>query len=368
MASAAEEARTGACELRIRGLAKRFGAFTALERVDLDVAAGELLTLLGPSGCGKTTLLRALAGLDGQDEGEIWQDGAEVSALPVSRRGCGIVFQSYALFPNLTVRENVAYGLVSSGRPRAESARRVAELLELMDLGAHAGKYPAQLSGGQQQRVALARALALRPRLLLLDEPFSALDARVRARLRGELRSLQRRLGITTVMVTHDQEEALTTSDRIAVMRAGRIEQVGTPAEIYGQPATPFVAEFVGRMNFLPGEVREPDVVEILGEPVRLGSAVALARGTAVTVCVRPEDVALRPEGPPAANVLAATVADVEFAGSRSSATVVTRGNLTLSADLATSAASALGLAPGRGVEVHLPPPRLRIFPAATAA
>jgi iron(III) transport system ATP-binding protein len=369
MAIAKPAERPEACHLRIRGLTKRFGAFTALERVDLDVRAGEFLSFLGPSGCGKTTLLRAISGLDVQDEGEVWHEGIEISTLPVGRRNFGIVFQSYALFPNLTARDNVAYGLVSSGRPRAEVVRRVAELVELMGLEDHAGRYPAQLSGGQQQRVALARALALSPGMLLLDEPLSALDARVRARLRGELRSLQRRLGITTIMVTHDQEEALTMSDRIAVMRAGRLEQVGTPTEIYAHPATPFVAEFVGRMNFLAGELREPNVVEVRGHPMALGTAVRLARGAPVTVCVRPEDISLRWQAaPPSTNLIPVTVSSLEFVGSYFSVTLVTRTDLNLHADVPTSDVRDLGLAPGVGIEVHLPPSRLRVFPRVSAA
>ena len=193
--------------LRIRNLSKKFGAFTALDTIDLDIMPGEFVSFLGPSGCGKTTLLRAISGLDVQTAGSIHQGGRDISTLPVAKRDFGIVFQSYALFPNLTIKDNVAYGLVSAGTPRIEIDRRVKELLELVGLPEQAGKYPAQLSGGQQQRVALARALALSPGLLLLDEPLSALDARVRARLRGEIRDLQQRLKLTTIMVTHDQEE-----------------------------------------------------------------------------------------------------------------------------------------------------------------
>ena len=241
--------------LRIRNLSKKFGAFTALDTVDLDIMPGEFVSFLGPSGCGKTTLLRAISGLDVQTTGSIYQGGLDISTLPVAKRDFGIVFQSYALFPNLTIKDNVAYGLVSAGTPRIAIDKRVKELLELVGLPEQAGKYPAQLSGGQQQRVALARALALSPGLLLLDEPLSALDARVRARLRGEIRDLQQRLKLTTIMVTHDQEEALTMSDRIVVMSHGRIEQVGTPDEIYGRPATAFVADFVGKMNFLEGRL-----------------------------------------------------------------------------------------------------------------
>ena len=279
--SPAPVVRDGKPYLVIRNVTKRFGSFLALDDVSLDVYRGEFVSFLGPSGCGKTTLLRAISGLDIQNTGAIEQDGRDISRLPVGARDFGIVFQSYALFPNLNVRDNVAYGLVSEGLPREEINRRVTALLALVGLPEQARKYPIQLSGGQQQRVALARALALSPGLLLLDEPLSALDARVRARLRGEIRDLQGRLGITTIMVTHDQEEALTMSDRIVVMNAGRIEQVGTPGEIYGRPATPFVADFVGRMNFLEGRILDDTRIDVRGatlmirgaDPVRAGHA-----------------------------------------------------------------------------------------------
>src|SRR3954463_8486968 len=232
--------------LRIEHLSKRFGAFTALKDVSLEVRRGEFVCFLGPSGCGKTTLLRAVAGLDPQEEGRIEIAGRDVTRAPPAERDFGIVFQSYALFPNLTVAQNVGYGLVNRRRPGAEVKRRVEELLTLVGMPEQSAKYPVQLSGGQQQRVALARALATSPSLLLLDEPLSALDARVRVYLRHEIKSLQRRLGLTTIMVTHDQEEALTMADRIVVMNHGVIEQVGSPIEIYRNPSSPFVAEFVG--------------------------------------------------------------------------------------------------------------------------
>ena len=237
--------------LEVRNLQKRFGDVIALGDISLDVAEGEFVCFLGPSGCGKTTLLRAIAGLDPQTAGTIQQKGRNVSRLPPAERDFGIVFQSYALFPNLTVADNVGYGLVSRRQGRAAIAKRVAELLALVGLPDAGPRYPAQLSGGQQQRVALARALATSPGLLLLDEPLSALDARVRLRLRHEIKALQRTLGVTTIMVTHDQEEALTMADRIVVMNAGAIEQVGTPQDIYRKPTTAFVADFVGSMNFL---------------------------------------------------------------------------------------------------------------------
>ena len=226
---------------------------------------GEFVCFLGPSGCGKTTLLRAIAGLDPQNEGKIEIGGRDVSNLPPAARDFGIVFQSYALFPNLTVAANVGYGLVNRRAGRAAIDARVAELLTLVGLTEQGTKYPVQLSGGQQQRVALARALATSPGLLLLDEPLSALDARVRLRLRDEIKALQRRLGVTTIMVTHDQEEALAMADRIVVMNQGVIEQVGTPSEIYRKPTTAFVADFVGTMTFLDAEVTGPDRLRVGG-------------------------------------------------------------------------------------------------------
>ncbi len=237
--------------LKIENLTKKFGQFTALRNICLEVFEGEFVCFQGPSGCGKTTLLRAIAGLDIQTQGSIAQAGADISVLPPSERDFGIVFQSYALFPNLSVEKNVAYGLESRRAHRDEVSQRVTELLALVDLADQAKKYPAQLSGGQQQRVALARALATAPGLLLLDEPLSALDAKVRAHLRMEIKELQRRLAVTTIMVTHDQEEALTMADRIVVMNHGVIEQIGTPQEIYASPASQFVADFIGTMNFI---------------------------------------------------------------------------------------------------------------------
>ena len=278
--------------LRIERLTKKFGGFTALDDISLDVHEGEFVCFLGPSGCGKTTLLRAIAGLDVQTAGMVEQAGADISALPPSERDFGIVFQSYALFPNMTVTRNVAYGLESQGRSRSEIRDRVRELLALVGLPDQGDKYPAQLSGGQQQRIALARAIATSPGLLLLDEPLSALDAKVRARLRYEVKALQRRLGITTIMVTHDQEEALTMADRIVVMNDGVIEQAGAPTEIYSEPASVFVADFIGIMNFIAGEVTG-------GGEVRAGGLVlacdtsGFPDGARVTVAIRPEDIVI---------------------------------------------------------------------------
>jgi iron(III) transport system ATP-binding protein len=348
--------------LSIRSVTKRFGSFTALADIDLDIYEGELVSFLGPSGCGKTTLLRAISGLDVQSEGSIHQGGRDISTLPVSQRDFGIVFQSYALFPNLTVRDNVAYGLVSAGRGRRKMDARVMELLTLVGLPDQVAKYPAQLSGGQQQRIALARALALSPGLLLLDEPLSALDARVRARLRGEIRDLQKRLGITTIMVTHDQEEALTMSDRIVVMGRGRIEQVGTPDEIYDRPASPFVADFVGRMNFLSGTLVSDTTAEVQGARLVFSGTVGFAAGTPVTVCLRPEDVVVQANGH--GNVLEVSVGVMEFVGNHFATTLHVNGtNLNVSADFTTNDVRALGIAAGATIKVQFPPERLRVFP-----
>jgi len=354
--------------LRIEELSKRFGAFTALSGVSLDIHAGEFVCFLGPSGCGKTTLLRAIAGLDVQSEGRIEQAGVDVSVLPPSQRDFGIVFQSYALFPNMTVRRNVAYGLENTRRPKAEVQARVEELLELVGLPEQGDKYPAQLSGGQQQRVALARALAISPGLLLLDEPLSALDARVRARLRHEVKALQRRLGVTTIMVTHDQEEALTMADRIVVMNRGTIEQIGTPVEVYREPATAFVADFIGTMNFLEARVQ--------GEGLRLGElllafdAGGLDDDETVIMAIRPEDVALhRVHGDDAPGTpVPATIEYVEFLGAfaRVSLALDTGGAHRVLADVPTAHARELALEEGTRVAVALSGDDVRVYRGAS--
>lgn len=249
--------------LSVSHLSKHFGDFTALNTISLDINEGEFICFLGPSGCGKTTLLRAIAGLELPSEGQIVQGQRDITLLPPEQRDFGIVFQSYALFPNLTVADNIAFGLTNQGMKKKQALEKVREWLALVDLPNSENKFPAQLSGGQQQRVALARALALSPGLLLLDEPLSALDAKVRAHLRHEICQLQKKLSITTIMVTHDQEEALTMADRIVVMNHGVVEQIGTPREIYHQPASKFVADFVGTMNFLGARHQQNNLLQV---------------------------------------------------------------------------------------------------------
>jgi iron(III) transport system ATP-binding protein len=350
--------------LRIRNLTKRFGAFVALKNVSLEIGGGEFVCFLGPSGCGKTTLLRAIAGLDIQSEGTIEQAGRDISGLPPSQRDFGIVFQSYALFPNLTVAQNVGYGLRSRRMKKAAIDQKVAELLALVGLPDQGSKYPSQISGGQQQRVALARALATSPGLLLLDEPLSALDARVRLRLRHEIKALQRRLGVTTIMVTHDQEEALTMADRIVVMNHGVIEQVGTPVEIYRRPATPFVADFVGTMNFLDGMLTAPGRVEIGTAVLDCGGTDGLAAGTPVRVSIRPEDVRVRGIDDNTANRLTVDIAECDFMGSFCRATLKPEAMPTaqILADFSINLMRDFAIEQGRRLVVALPADHLRVF------
>jgi iron(III) transport system ATP-binding protein len=288
--------------LTVRDATKTYGTFTALDRVSIGIEKGEFVCLLGPSGCGKTTLLRLIAGLADLDGGEITLDGANLSHLPARKRGFGIVFQSYSLFPNMTVAENIGYGLKIRGAARAEIVARVADLLELVKLPQVADKLPGQLSGGQQQRIALARAIAVDPRVLLLDEPLSALDAKVRAELRDEIRQVQRALGIPTLMVTHDQEEALALADKIICMNHGVVVQVGTPEDLYHRPVTRFVAEFMGTSNLL-----SPDDVGQLF-PDLLATRPGAAR--AHLACIRPEQIDLVPDADGAA-----TVRSINFLG-----------------------------------------------------
>ncbi|WP_338676080.1 ABC transporter ATP-binding protein [Streptomyces sp. SCSIO 30461] len=334
--------RTGAA-LRMRGLRRAFGPTVALDGLDLDVAPGELLALLGPSGCGKTTALRVLAGFEQPDRGQVLLDGEDIVPVPANRRDTAMVFQSYSLFPHLTAADNVAFGLRMRKVGGAERRARAAELLELVGLPGHGGRYPHQMSGGQQQRVALARALALRPRLLLLDEPLSALDAQVRVALREEIRRLQLELGITTVFVTHDQEEALSMADRVAVMNQGRLEQCATPTELYARPATGFVAGFIGTMNRIPARAVDGGLVELLG--VRLPVEGDAPDPGEVQALVRPEslDVAADADG-------TARVAGTAFHGPTTRVRVTLADGTSVKADVPTHTVA--GLVPGTAVTV----------------
>jgi putative spermidine/putrescine transport system ATP-binding protein len=303
--------------LELTGVQKRFaGGVVAVEDFNLAAEAGEFVSFLGPSGCGKTTTLRMIAGFEDPTAGTITIDGRDVTRVPPNRRNVGMVFQSYALFPNMSVAQNIGFGLKLRGRARDHIASRVAELLKLIHLEGRGDRYPYQLSGGQQQRVALARALAIEPSVLLLDEPLSALDAKIRVALRHEIRSIQRQLGITTVYVTHDQEEALELSDRIVVMSEGRMEQVGTPFEIYNFPATTFVASFVGTLNQLTGTVVDGPggVVEVAGQRIRASRGITAAPGNDMSISIRPEMLSVG-EGATGANRLSGHVHDVSFLG-----------------------------------------------------
>jgi putative spermidine/putrescine transport system ATP-binding protein len=304
--------------LEIENLRKSFGANQVVENFNLAVARGEFVSFLGPSGCGKTTTLRMVAGFETPTSGSIKIDGQEVTHLRPNQRKVGMVFQSYALFPNMTVAQNVAFGLKVANRPQAEIATRVDEMLNLIKLPKLGGRYPFQLSGGQQQRVALARALAIKPQVLLLDEPLSALDAKIRVSLREEIRAVQRQLGITTIYVTHDQEEALSMSDRIVVMNEGRVEQIGAPFEIYNQPRTRFVASFVGTLNVLRGKVIDPagGRIEIDGQEVVASRGIPDGRaGELRSVALRPEAASLEARGN-GANRLQGAIEEVSFLGS----------------------------------------------------
>jgi sulfate transport system ATP-binding protein len=342
--------------IEVAGLTKRFGGFAALDNVSLSVPKGKLVALLGPSGSGKTTLLRILAGLDFPDSGAIHLDGVDATTLATRERGVGFVFQHYALFRHMNVAENIAFGLkVRKGdaRPsKAAIAAKVEELLGLVQLGGLGKRYPAQLSGGQRQRVALARALAIEPRLLLLDEPFGALDAQVRKDLRRWLRSLHEEMGLTGVFVTHDQEEALEVADEVVVMSKGRIEQIGTPTEIYDRPATPFVYRFLGNVNALPVQVRN-------GRAALEGLELVCASGGndsgPGTAFIRPHDIEVRPES---AEGLAARVRHLSVLGPVVRAELAV-GDTALEAELTRDEHDRLNLAPGSAVRVGIRSARL---------
>lgn len=341
--------------LEIRAVTKRFGGVVALDSVSLDIARGEFVCFLGPSGCGKTTLLRVIAGLEEADAGKVELDGRDLIHAPAQARNFGVVFQSYSLFPNMSAARNIGYGLECRRRPKAEIDRRVDEMLGIVGLREHAGKLPAQLSGGQQQRIALARALAPDPQVLLLDEPLSALDAKVREDLRLEIRSLQKRLGITTIMVTHDQDEALTMADRIVVMRAGRVEQVGSGHDLYFRPANRFVAEFIGRMNVLTRD----------GGPAALRLPTGQDTRRPAVLGIRPEAVRLHPPGTQGPNHLPATISQVVFLGNLTQLVLDPgTGNAPILVEVMgpPSGLSAPALAPGASVVAELPAEALQVL------
>ncbi len=345
---------------QVHGLSKRFGDAVAVDSVDLAAPEGQFTCLVGPSGCGKTTLLRLLMGLEAPTAGRIEVKGQDVSRLPPARRGMGMVFQSYALFPNLRVADNIAFGMKGAVRG-PDRARRVEALLETVGLPGLERRFPGQLSGGQQQRVAIARALAVEPRILLLDEPLAALDPQIREQLRDELKSLQRRLGVTTVMVTHDQAEAMAVADLIVVMREGRIEQSGPPEAVYDAPASPFVAAFLGAANLLEGQVIDGGTVRLAGGQVLPADARALTPGAPVTVAIRPARVRMASAGG-----LGGRVVVVVFGGASVRLDVRLDGEPaeTLMVDVASD-----GRRPSLGdlVQLELPLDHLRLF-AATAA
>ncbi len=334
-------------------LSRSFGATRALDGLSIEIAPGELVALLGPSGCGKTTALRILAGFETADTGSVLVDGKNVLAVPAAKRDMGMVFQSYSLFPNMTALDNVGFGLRMRKMGTASRRQRAGELLEMVGLAPQASQYPHQLSGGQQQRVALARALAIEPRVLLLDEPLSALDAKVRLQLREQIRTLQQRLGTTTLFVTHDQEEALSMANRVGVMRDGSLEQIAAPDELYDHPATAFVAEFVGVMNRIPGQLQDGGMVTVLGSTVPVMRQGSDAREGDLTGDV---DVLVRPEGLTMQVIENGNgiVTTRTFLGSVTRVGVLLSGDITVQVDKASTEAAAL--APGTSVSVSLPP------------
>jgi putative spermidine/putrescine transport system ATP-binding protein len=347
---------SGGTSVVLQNLSRAFGATRALDGLSIEMAPGELVALLGPSGCGKTTALRIVAGFETADSGSVLVDGKDISSVPAARRDMGMVFQSYSLFPNMSALDNVGFGLRMRKVGTAERRTKAAELLEMVGLAPQAKQFPHQLSGGQQQRVALARALAIEPRVLLLDEPLSALDAKVRLQLREQIRTLQQRLGTTTLFVTHDQEEALSMADRVGVMSNGQLEQIAAPDELYDHPATAFVAEFVGVMNRLPGELQSNGTVTALDVAVPVRNQGADVNPGLVDVLVRPEG--LRMEVIENGNGIVTTRT---FLGSVTRVGVLLSGDVTVQVDKPSSEAAALG--PGTSVHVALPTDPVVIAP-----
>ena len=346
---------TNGVAVDLTDLTRVYGTVKALDGLTLHIEPGELVALLGPSGCGKTTALRILAGLDEATSGTVSVGGQDISGMPANKRDMGMVFQAYSLFPHLTAVDNVAFGLKIRGKDKGDRTSRAAEMLDLVGLSAHAHKYASELSGGQQQRVALARALAIQPRVLLLDEPLSALDAKVRVQLRDEIRRVQLEVGTTTLFVTHDQEEALAVADRVGVMSQGRLEQLAAPADLYANPATPFVAEFVGLNNKVPAEVSDKrarllgEMVPTLEGSIASGSGLAMVRPESVTVTADPAGVS--------------TISSVAFLGPISRVYVTLPDGAVISAQMGSSAARAFST--GAPVTVGVEPGGVLVVPAA---
>jgi spermidine/putrescine transport system ATP-binding protein len=356
-------------EIQLKGLTKRFDETVAVDAIDISIQGGEFFSLLGPSGCGKTTTLRMIAGFERPTAGEILLDRVDVANVPPHKRNVHTVFQSYALFPHMNVSDNVAFGLRRHRVAKDEVRRRVKEAIELVELKGLDKRRPNQLSGGQQQRVALARALVLRPAVLLLDEPLGALDAKIRKQLRMELKALQEEVGITFVFVTHDQEEALSMSDRVAVMNAGQVEQIGTPAEVYEDPATVFVADFLGVSNLTDAEAvagNENECTIRIGEfTLRGGCGDITARGP-VKIVARPERVELLPfDAGPRDNTLPGLVERTVYVGANVQVIVRLATGQAIQAQV-TNVGSADGYKQGTGVLVHIPPEALRVLAAPT--
>ena len=357
-------------EIRLEQLTKRFNDVVAVDAIDLHMPPGEFFTMVGPSGCGKTTTLRMIAGFERPTSGQIWLDGVDVAQVPAHKRNVNTVFQNYALFPHLDVAKNVGFGLKYQRCTKEEHRKRVGEALDMVQMGALAARTPSQLSGGQQQRVALARALVLRPRVLLLDEPLGALDARLRKDLQVELKTLQAELGITFVFVTHDQEEALTMSDRIAVMNGGHVEQAGAPRDIYEEPGTEFVADFLGVSNLVEAHASDDGggcMIQIGEQRLRAEQGATDARGP-VKVMIRPERVSVQPQGTTGQNCVPGMVEHAIFVGSITELHVRIPGGGLLKAQLPNDG---LAETPEQGtpVTLGLPPSALRVLaPAAVPA